>query len=467
MQREELIALVDSVQKLQCETQTLEVKSAHSGCPTRLFDTLSSFSNQDDGGIILFGLSEAAGYDVLGVYDPQDLQHRVAEQCKQMHPVVRPLFTVADINGMAIVSAEIPGTDISERPVYYKGTGRVKGSFIRVGEADEPMSDYEIYSYDAYRRRIRDDIRMVDLADTSSFNADHLDEYIAAVKKNKPNTERLSNEEILRLMGIVRDGIPTLAGALCLSSYPQAAFPQLCITAVVIPGTHIGDTGIEGERFLDNKRIEGTIGEMLEETIRFVRRNMREKTIIGSDGKRDDKTEYPITAVREVVLNALMHRDYSIHTEGTPVRVLMFNDRMEVINEGGLYGKLTLDSIGQVHADTRNQTLVNILEIQKIAENRYSGIPTIRAEMTRYHLPEPIFQSSRGRFIVTLFNERTATATNGNGSNLLAFCREPRARDEIATFLSVTRYYAMKTHVNPLRRSADRKESGVRSQESE
>jgi len=450
IQKEELIALVGRVHAYQCEMQTVEIKSAHSGCPTKLFDTLSSFSNQDSGGVVLFGVAEAEGYEVLGVYDPQDLQQRVAEQCKQMQPAVRPLFSVADIEDRIVVSAEIPGVDISDRPVFYKGVGRVKGSFIRVGDADEPMSDYEIYSYDAYRRRIRDDIRTVELAYVAHFNTELLDAYIAAIKKNKPNTEKLSSEEILQLMGIVRDGVPTLAGVLCLSSYPQAAFPQLCVTAVVIPGTQMGETGLDGERFLDNKRIEGTIGEMLEETIRFVGRNMREKTIVGSDGKRNDKTEYPINAVREAVLNALMHRDYSIHTEGTPVRVLMFNDRMEIWSEGGLYGKLTIDSIGKVHADTRNQTLVNILEIQKIAENRYSGIPTIRSEMTAFHLPEPIFENRRGNFIVTLKNGRMVGTGSENGMPLLDFCHEPKTREEIASFLNITQYYAMKTQVNPL-----------------
>ena len=102
-----------------------------------------------------------------------------------MQPTVRPLFTVCNIEEKIVVSAEIPGTDISERPVYYMGKGRAKGAFIRVGEADEPMSDYEIYSYDAYRRRVRDDIRSAETADVSQFKQDAVNEYIAAVKKEK------------------------------------------------------------------------------------------------------------------------------------------------------------------------------------------------------------------------------------------------------------------------------------------
>lgn len=456
MQKEDLMNLIKKIQTYQCEMQTVEVKSALSGCPTKLFDTLSAFSNQDDGGIILFGLDEAKEFSVVGVYDAQDLQHRVAEQCKQMQPAVRPLFTVCDIDNKVVVSAEIPGVDIADRPVYYKGTGRLKGSFIRVGEADEPMSDYEIYSYDAYRRRMHDDIRIAEFAEISQFDNTLIESYISAVKQNKPNITRLSNEEILELMGIVKGGKPTLAGVLCFSKYPQATFPQLCITAVVVAGTQMGKTGADGERFIANNRIEGTIGQMLDETVLFVKRNMREKTIINDDGKRSDKTEYPVKAVREAILNALMHRDYSIHTEGTPVRIILFNDRMEIINEGGLYGKLTIDSLGKIHADTRNQTLTNILEILKIAENRYSGIPTIRLEMKEYKLPEPIFENKRGSFVVTFKNgtvtqmEQMSVKSGNTELDLIQFCKTPKNRKEIADFVGQTQYYTMKTLVMPL-----------------
>jgi len=431
----------------------VEVKTANEGCPTKLYDSLSSFSNQDGGGIIIFGLAEKQRFKAVGVYDVQDLQHKVAEQCKQMQPAVRPLFTVCEFNGAIIVSAEVPGVDIADRPVYYKGTGRNKGSFIRVGEADEPMSDYEIYSYDAYHRRVRDDIRIAELAEVSQLDTMLIDGYITALKENKTNVARLSDNEILELMGIIREGKPTLVGVMCFSKYPQAAFPQLCITAVVIPGIRMGETGIEGERFIANKRIEGTIGQMLDEAVMFVKRNMRVKTIIDDNGKRNDKAEYPVKAIREAILNALMHRDYSIHTEGTPIRIEMYSDRIEIINVGGLYGRLTIDSIGKIHSDTRNQTLTNILEIQKVAENRYSGIPTIRLEMDEYHLPEPIFESKRGSFVVTLHNNITEKIIQNYsivGNSIEGFCKTPRTRSEIAEYVGKTQYYTVKTIINPL-----------------
>lgn len=162
MQAEELVTLAQEIRRQRTEKQTIELKAANKGCPTRLYDTLSSFSNQDSGGIIIFGIDEASDFEIVGVYDPQDLQKKVTEQCKQMEPSVRALFTVCDIDDKIIVSAEIPGVDISERPVFYKGVGRIRGSYVRVGKSDEPMSEYEVYSYDTFRKRIRDDIRVVE-----------------------------------------------------------------------------------------------------------------------------------------------------------------------------------------------------------------------------------------------------------------------------------------------------------------
>ena len=67
MTREELLEKLNFIQKMKCETQTLELKSAEKGCPKRLYDPLSSFSNQDEGGVIMFGVDEENGYKEVGV----------------------------------------------------------------------------------------------------------------------------------------------------------------------------------------------------------------------------------------------------------------------------------------------------------------------------------------------------------------------------------------------------------------
>lgn len=456
MQSEDLKKLISDIRRMKTETQTIELKSAAKGCPTRLFDTLSSFSNQDDGGIIIFGIDESDNYSVNGVYDAQDLQKKVTQQCKQMEPVVRALFTVYEEDGKIIVSAEIPGVDISERPVFYRGVGRVKGSYVRVGESDEPMSEYEIYSYDAFRKRTRDDIRTVENADFNiMINKDRLDEYFKAVKDERKNlSENVSEKDIMDLMGITVKGVPTLAGLMTFSLYPQTYFPQLCITAVALPGTEHGTVGGDGERFIDNKRITGAIPDMLGEAVEFVRKNSRTKTIIDENGRRIDRPEYPIKAVREAILNALVHRDYSIYTENVPVRIEMYRDRMEITNSGGLYGKITIDALGKVRPETRNAELANMLELLKITENRYSGIPTMRNEFSKAGLPAPIFSVLHGEFKVIMKNGLYFDSANINES-LIDFCSTPRTRTEIVDFIGKSKNHVMSHILKPLIDSGD------------
>jgi len=453
MQIEELILLIDNIQSFKCEMQTTEVKSAEEGCPTRLYNTLSGFSNQDSGGIIVFGIAEYKDFATVGVYDAHDLQKKVNEQCKQMEPIVRPVFTVAQLDGHTVVSAEIPSVDISERPVFYKGVGRIKGSYIRIGESDEQMSEYEVYSYDAFRKQTRDELRTLICGELTDINNDDVALFLAKLRSRKPNLVGLANQKSLALSGIYSNDELTLAGLLLFGLYPQALFPQLCITAVVVPGYNVGDVGTDAERFVDNKKFEGTLSQMIDGAIGFIYRNMREKTIVDERGKRVDKTEYPIKAIREIILNAVIHRDYSIHTEHSPIRILMFQDRIEVENPGGLYGRITLSNLGKVGADTRNPHIASNLEIMIDTENRFSGIPTIINEMEKAKLPPPVFESERGVFKVTLFNQYTSPTYMQDSTvseKLIAYCRTPRSRAELEEFTGFSRYYTMSKLVKPL-----------------
>ena len=458
----ELIDLAKSVCDQKAETLTVKCKAAHTDCPKRLYDTLSSFSNQDSGGIILFGVDENAGFQVVGVYDAQELQKRVTEQCNQMEPPVRAVFTLAELDGNWICSAEIPSVDLAERPCYYRGAGRIKGSFIRVGDADLLMTDYELYSYEAFRRHLHDDERPVERASLSMLDADKLEHYIIQRRMDRPGFAKLSREQTLEMLNITHDGEVTLAAVMNFCLYPQGYFPQLGITAIVIPGTQIGDTASDSARFTDNKRIEGTIDAMVDEAVAFCRRNMRVRTIIDPEtGVRNDRPEYPIDALREAILNAVIHRDYSIYTEGTPVQIDFFADRLEIHSPGSLYGRMTVEQLGVAKPDLRNPALAVMTEVLTGAENRYSGIPTIRRAMAEHGLPEPVFENRRNEFVVTLYNgSATAAETiaeraeKATPADVLAFCQTPRSRQEIADYLGVkTVFYAMSHYVQPLLQS--------------
>ncbi|MBD5560274.1 MAG: AAA family ATPase [Clostridia bacterium] len=472
MLQDELVELVKQVQSQGCERQTLEIKRAAQGCPKDIYETLSSFSNQNMGGIILFGLDESQSYAAVGVYDPQDLQRKVMEAGEQMEPVVRPILSVCELDGKAIVSAEITPLDLAERPCFRRSAGRLKGSYVRVGDGDLPMTEYEVYSFESFKKRARDELRAVDtdLQSLAMLDPDLVQEYLLRRKIARPRLANLSEAEQLSLASLRReDGSCTLWGLLVLGIDPQAAYPQLRISASQIPGTEIGEIDALGNRFLSTKAILGTLPEMLEDAVAYVQTNMR--TGIGVDpssGQRFEVPDYPIEAVREVILNALLHRDYSRYTESMPIQLQLYADRLEVRSPGGLFGRMSIDDLGKAQPETRNPALVVAMETLGKTENRYSGIPRVRRLMQDARLPKPVFQIRRGEFIAQLFNSRSAEAavtdvqplqegpsdvSKGPRSTaeILDFCSEPRSRREIADFLGISSQgYAVRRYVTPL-----------------
>ena len=138
-----------------------------------------------------------------------------------------------------------------------------------------------------------------------------------------------------------------------------------------------------------------------------------------------------------------------------PIQIIMFEDRMEIRNPGGLYGRIRVDQLGKVQPDTRNPVLASSLEVLGITENRYSGIPTIKKEIKKYNLREPEFLDERGNFVVKFYKEvaqnKVEEIVDEEIRNLLIFCKTPRTRQEICDYLGLSSVtYAIQKHISPL-----------------
>ena len=422
MQEQEVIDAIKYMQKYQTETDKLEAKRAEVDFPKRCYDTISAFANKY-GGIIIFGINEDNKFIEQDVYDVSDLQKQITALCtNSMEPKLRPDVLPIAYNGKKLLAVKIDEIPQNKKPCYYKTHGIQKGSYIRIGDSDEPMTDYEIYSLQSYRDGIQEDLRPIKRATLDDLDNDKLKEFLEKTKKNKPNFAKFSDEKILKLSGIIENStgtiFPTLSGIMMFGEYPQGYLPQLFVACVVVPGTKLGDVGEMGQRFDDNKRVEGTLDEMLDQTLTFIRRNIGTKVVIDSSGKRVNIPEYPMKALREAVANALIHRDYSINRESAYIYVQIYDDRIEIINPGDLYGNNRLENLGtDMMLEARNKNIVRLLEEKgNIIENRHTGIATMREEMKKMGLPEPEFESLRGDFKVIFRKEKAKSAENKDNS---------------------------------------------------
>ncbi|HJV16105.1 MAG TPA: ATP-binding protein, partial [Bacillales bacterium] len=409
MDREELLELIKDIQSFKSEFDHVEIKAGQKGAP-KVTDTLSSFSNKVGGGIIIFGIDENQDYDIVGIYDVADLQKQIMNQTKEMEPEVRAELIVEEIDGKHVIAALIPECPTDLKPCFIKTKGMRKGSYIRVGDSDELMNDYEIYNLIVSRGQAQEDKKLVPQASLDDLDHEGIKKLIENVRILKPKLYRLIKdvpyEEKLRKLNIAdkqdEKWIPTLAGLLVFGLYPQQYFPSLVVTFLVLPHKEMGIPGPRGERFLDNKKIEGNINDLIDETEALIIRNMKQRTII-QGLSRLDIWEYPEDAIREAVRNAVIHRDYSDLMQSNYIQIRMFPDRLEIESPGTLYGDVTINNLIS-SSKARNSVLITLLEDLKVVENRGSGIDTMIYTMKTARLEPPQFKETRNSFIVTFKN---------------------------------------------------------------
>jgi len=406
--KDELLNLIYEIQSFRSEQDNIEVKSAAKG-PPKIYDSLSSLSNRPGGGVLIFGLDEAKDFEPVGVYNLDDLRKKVGEAASQMEPPLRLTFTSRKYKGATILAAEVPECPIDLKPCYYKPAGLHGGSYIRVADGDRKMTDYEIYMFMSSRSQAVDDLQPVIRAGLDDLDEQAIDNYIAKIKEKRPGSRlfTLPREKLLKSLNILTEYegklVPTLAGILMFGVFPQQFFPSLFVAFLLFAGTSPSVKGPRGERFLDNRRLDGTIPEMIAEAEKAVVYNMRRSTVV-SGLWRDDIDEYPRVAIREAIINALAHRDYSHYALGTHVQIRMFTDRLEIENQGGLFGHLSEDAIGIDAPATRNAALMRMLEDMDLVENRGSGIQAMIEAMRSAHLAPPRFKDKHTAFQVTFYN---------------------------------------------------------------
>jgi ATP-dependent DNA helicase RecG len=412
----ELAEIVGNLRALGADIADVEVKAAGGGLPKSLRETVSAFSNTH-GGVIILGLDEASGFAPVGLGEPAKLAADLASMCSsEMEPPVRPLIRVHQFEGKHVLVAEVPELDPAQKPCFYIGAGISKGSFIRVSDGDRRLSSYEVQIMLSSRGQPRDDEQAVPGAGVAELDRAAIEALISRLRVSRPFAFKdLDLIAVLRRAKVLvpgQDGndAVSMTGLLTLGSYPQEYFPQLMVTFVHYP-TAEGARAGTGERFLDNVVIEGPIPVMVRDALAAIRRNMSRRAIISGAG-RQDVWEYPETALREAIVNALVHRDLSAPARGTQVQIEMYPDRLVIRNPGGLFGPITIDSLGEEGiSSARNATLIKLLEdvplpgeTRTVCENRGSGIRAMLDALLAAGMSPPQFEDRISSFIVTFPN---------------------------------------------------------------
>ena len=360
--------------------------------PTALAETLVAFANSD-GGTIVLGFDEA-GHSI-GRIMPEDVENALRAAAARTVPPVRASIESADTAGSAAPVIRVPRS----ADLHALTDGRV---LVRVGGDNRALGGEEIRHL-ANSKSIGDfEAETVAGASVEDLDPQIIDEYIE--KREARTRRKLSStrEQLLKEVGALdARSRPTVTGVLLFGRNPQAFLPHSGVVFVKFPGVEArSEEGRVG--YGRREEIGGPLARIVENTWRIVYEEMRVGAVV-KGLERQEVMEYPETAVREALVNAVAHRDYRL--KGRRIEIRKFADRMEITSPGGLAGYITLDNIIEEHF-SRNPRLVQGLLQWGYIEELGFGIDRMIEDLTTAGHPQPKFTATAYGFTVAMSNHR-------------------------------------------------------------
>ena len=362
--QEQLDAVLPTLRAAGTDLQHVEVKDGSGGFPPTVLKSVSAFAN-GSGGLLVLGLSEP-DFTTTGI-DARQTASTLASKCSDsLQPPIRPEIGLCEVDGALVVVAAVDEIDADAKPCFVKESGHPLHAYIRTHDGNRRLTAYEHHAVLAAKGQPTDDEQPVNGTGLEDLDQQMLARLLDRIRTTRgPIFQTASDTECLRLLGVLTDTPDgealTLAGLLALGRYPQQHAPRLNLTFVAFP-TENGAPLADGTRYLDSQPIEGPVPAMIESAADALRRNMRRRGVVIGLG-REDHWDYPLEAVREVVVNALMHRDYHPSARGQPVMMALYPDRLEITSPGGLYGAFDPDRLmTEPVTAARNARLAKLLQ---------------------------------------------------------------------------------------------------------
>ncbi|WP_022882080.1 ATP-binding protein [Gryllotalpicola ginsengisoli] len=397
----------------------VEVKAAVGGVPRGLWPTISSFSNRD-GGLVILGLDETNGFAPAPGFDAPRVRDAVAEAFRPrsardipgpLTPTPSGVIDIAEVDGAPVVVVDVEELPADARPCYVTTQGIENGSYQRVADGDRVMGRYGVFLLRTDATQPTTDVEPVPEASVDDLDPALVERFVDRLRRVRPRSvDGLSSQAdvLARLKVLSSDRrTPTLAGLLALGRYPQQFFPQLMVTFASYPG--LTKDAVAGDvRMLDRRTLEGPIPVIVDDTVRAVLGNLQHRRISRGAGAYDEP-EIPVDAIREAVVNALTHRDYSPLAQGDQVRVELYPDRLEIHNPGGIWGGRRVTELFDGNSRSRNARLAALLTdvpmphgSDTVSENAGSGIPRMTGSLGRAGLAAPRFDATLTAMTVVL-----------------------------------------------------------------
>ena len=409
MDKQGIQKLIEEAIKHKTETNSVEFKDARGGLSKSVWKSISAFSHKPGGGIIVFGIIEDRDKQeikIIGTDILDNLQEKIGDLVNnEMSFTVRPIYHILEIKEKTILAVFIPECPDQFKPCYYKPAGMPNGAYIRDGNTDRKMTDDEMRNLIDNSKKFKFDITSTEEASLEDLSKEKILELLI---KSGERTQRYSSLEeidfeLLRNLGIADnfDGLqkPTLAGFLIFAKKrPQdkQQFSRYIIRCVRFKGSNVA------AEIIDSLDIKETIDVQIDEMQKFVLRNIKKSAkIVGT--KRIERYEYPEKAIREIVANAIIHRDYKITETYTQVNV--FEDRIEIFNPGCLPPGVTIENIKDAQV-SRNEIIAARLKEFDYLEEYGRGIDIVFNEMQKWNLLPPIFKNTSNSFKVILMGEK-------------------------------------------------------------